>query len=154
MTVRAGVVRVCVRFLCDTRPRTDFEKPWELRRDLLMGLILSNKGVVRNGKSLPWWRWYRIPKPTQEEAFYATTTYIQKAWWIYKHPNAHRATARPAVSRVPAPDRKDEAPAGYGSAPSQESLAMIPLAGVCAGPIAARGAVGLSGETQAFHPTV
>ncbi|TDA32078.1 MAG: hypothetical protein DSO04_02920, partial [Hadesarchaea archaeon] len=147
MTVRAGVVRVCVRFLSDTRPRRDFERPWELRRDVLMGLILSNRGIERNGNSLPWWRWYGIPKPTLDEAFYAASVYIQKAWWIYRHPNAHRATTRPAVSRAPVPDGTDEAAAGPSSVPSRE--AMIPLSGACAGLRATRGAAGHSGETQA-----
>jgi hypothetical protein len=152
MTIRAGVVRVCVRFLSDTRSREDFERPWKLRREVLMGLILSNRGIERNGKSLPWWRWYCIPKPTPEEAFYAANIYIQKAWWIYYNPNAHRATTEPSASRVPLPDGMDEVVAGLGSVPSRK--AMIPLGGACAEPKAARGALGSGCETQAFHPTV
>jgi len=150
MTVRAGVVRVCVRFLFETRP-DDSNKPWGVRTDQLMGLLLSRSPINRNGRVLPWYRFYRAERPTPEEAWLAAKTYLEIVWWRYHNPHANRGTSAPLALRglgsIPddppgAASRLGNPRSGYDAPPAGRATA------------ATQREAGAGRDTQAVHPTV
>jgi hypothetical protein len=148
VTVRAGVVRVCVRFLSETRP-DDSNKPWGVRTDQLMGLMISKQMINRNGRVLPWYRWYRTQRPTPEEAWLAAKTYREIVWWRYRNPHAKRGVS-PSVARRGLGLMEDDPP-GARSHPGNPGLGHdVPPAGRTEQ--ATQGATGAGRDTQTADP--